>query len=78
MSETRTPAAVPALVLRRTYDASRQRLFDAWTKPELTVRFLGPGEVTVPELAMDVRPGGTYRLVMLMPDGERLNAIEPP
>ena len=73
MSETRTPAAVPALILRRTYKAPRQRVFDAWTKPELAAKVLGPGDVTVPEIEMDVRTGGTYRLVMLMPDGERMN-----
>jgi uncharacterized protein YndB with AHSA1/START domain len=73
MSDTRTPVAVPALVLRRTYTAPRQRVFDAWTKPELAAKVLGPGDVTVPEIDMDVRTGGTYRLVMLMPDGERMN-----
>lgn len=73
MSQTHTPAAVPALVLRRAYAAPRQRVFDAWTKPELAARFFGPGDVTVPEIQMDVRTGGTYRIVMLMPDGERMN-----
>jgi uncharacterized protein YndB with AHSA1/START domain len=73
MSQTHTPAAVPALVLRRTYAAPRQRVYDAWTKPELAEKVLGPGDVTVPEIEMDVRTGGTYRLVMLMPDGERMN-----
>ncbi|MEA2688302.1 MAG: hypothetical protein QOD51_909 [Candidatus Eremiobacteraeota bacterium] len=73
MSQTHTPAAVPALVLRRTYAAPRQRVYDAWTKPELAAKVLGPGDVTVPEIEMDVRTGGTYRLVMLMPDGERMN-----
>jgi uncharacterized protein YndB with AHSA1/START domain len=72
MSETVTPETVPALVLRRTYHAPRQRVFDAWTKPDLAARFLGPGEVTVPEIEMDVRTGGAYRITMLMPDGERM------
>jgi uncharacterized protein YndB with AHSA1/START domain len=71
MSDTSAPAAVPAIVLRRTYRAPRQRVFDAWTKPQLAAKFLGPGDVTVPEVEMDVRQGGTYRIVMLMPDGER-------
>ena len=73
MSDTQTPASVPALILRRTYAAPRQRVFDAWTQPQLAAKFLGPGDVTVPEIEMDVRQGGTYRIVMLMPDGERLN-----
>ncbi|HEX3369896.1 MAG TPA: SRPBCC domain-containing protein [Candidatus Cybelea sp.] len=70
MSNTRTPIA-PALVLRRTYAAPRQRVFDAWTTPELAVKFLGPSDVTVPEIQMDVRTGGTYKIGMLMTDGER-------
>ena len=72
MNDTRVPAAVPALVLRRTYRAPRQRVFDAWTKPHIAAAFLGPGGATVPEIEMDVREGGTYRIVMLKPDGERL------
>jgi uncharacterized protein YndB with AHSA1/START domain len=72
MSETATPA-VPALVLRRTYNAPRQRVFDAWTKPELVAKFFGPGDVTVPEIELDPRTGGTYRILMVMPDGERMN-----
>jgi uncharacterized protein YndB with AHSA1/START domain len=71
MSDTHAPAIVPAIVLRRTYRAPRQRVFDAWTTPQLAAKFLGPGDVTVPEVEMDVRQGGTYRIVMLMPDGER-------
>ncbi len=73
MTDTRTPVAVPALILRRTYAAPPQRVFEAWTKPELAMKFLGPGDVTVPEVRMDVRTGGSYSIVMLMPDGERWN-----
>ena len=72
-NNTRTPAAGPALVLRRIYAAPRQRVFDAWTKPELAVKVLGTGEVTVKEVQMDVRTGGTYKIVMLQPNGERWN-----
>ncbi|HEY0394427.1 MAG TPA: SRPBCC domain-containing protein [Candidatus Elarobacter sp.] len=71
MNETRTPETVPAIVLRRTYEAPRQRVFDAWTKPELAARFFGPGDVTVPEIDLDARTGGSFRIVMLRPDGER-------
>lgn len=73
MNDTRMPAAVPPLVLRRTYAAPRQRVFDAWTKPELAMKFLGTGDVTVPEVRMDVQTGGSFSIVMLMPDGERWN-----
>lgn len=61
---------VPALVIRRTYDASPERVYEAWTTPELAKQFLGPGEMAA-DVAMDVRVGGTYRIVMNQPDGEQ-------
>ncbi len=62
---------VPALVIRRTYDAPPERVFEAWTTPELAKQFLGPDEVGAAEVEMDVRDGGTYRVVMQMPDGQQ-------
>ena len=72
MSEIRMPETVRPVVLRRTYKAPPQRVFDAWTTPELVARFLGPGDVTTQVLEMDVRAGGTFRIVMNTADGERL------
>lgn len=73
MSQSHTQVA-PAIVLRRTYKVSRERVFAAWTKPEIAAMFLGPDDVTIPEVQMDVRTGGSYRITMLMPDGERWTA----
>ncbi|MGH7729389.1 MAG: SRPBCC family protein [Vulcanimicrobiaceae bacterium] len=71
MTQTNAPA-VPAIVLRRRYQASRERVFAAWTTPEIASRFLGPGEHRTVDIEMDVRPGGSYRLTMVKADGERL------
>jgi uncharacterized protein YndB with AHSA1/START domain len=49
--------------------APRERVFAAWTKPELLVKWWGPGEVTCPEAHVDLKPGGEYRLSNLQPDG---------
>ncbi len=62
---------VPSIAIRRTYDASPERVYQAWTTPEVAKVFLGPDDVKAAEVEMDVRVGGTYRIVMLMPDGER-------
>jgi uncharacterized protein YndB with AHSA1/START domain len=62
--------AVPALVIRRTYAASPERVYEAWTKPELAKQFLCPAGMTVGDLKLDVRPGGAYRIEMLTPAGE--------
>src|SRR5579863_9006416 len=62
------------LVLRRTFDAPRERLFEAWTTPAIAREFLGPGDVKVEEIAMDPRVGGAYRIAFRRPDGELMVA----
>jgi uncharacterized protein YndB with AHSA1/START domain len=68
------PVTVPALVVRRTYRAPRERVFAAWTTPEIAMRFFSPGEVKATDVQMDVKPGGTYAIAMLTPEGERFVA----
>ena len=63
-------SAAPSLTLRRRYAVPRERAFAAWTDPSIAAKFFGPGDDTVKEIAMDVRPGGTYRIGMLRADGE--------
>jgi len=63
-------SAAPSLTLRRRYAVPRERAFAAWTDPSIAAKFFCPGDNTVKEIAMDVRPGGAYRIGMLRPDGE--------
>lgn len=63
---------IPALVIRRTLKASPQRVYEAWTQPDLAKQFMCPEDVTIPEATFDVRVGGAYRIVMKKPDGEEL------
>ena len=63
---------VPALVLKRIYDAPPERVYAAWTEPQTIPKFLGPGSVKSVDVKMDVRVGGSYSLVMVKDDGERL------
>ena len=50
------------IVMTRSFDAPRQLVFDAFTKPELVTRWLlGPDGWTMPVCEMDVRPGGKFR-----------------
>jgi uncharacterized protein YndB with AHSA1/START domain len=55
------------LVLTRTFDAPRRLVFEAWTDPRHTVLWWGPKGFTNPVCEMDVRPGGTIRIVMRAP-----------
>jgi uncharacterized protein YndB with AHSA1/START domain len=59
--------------VERTFEASVEAVFDAWTNPEVLKRWwkADPSyEVTI--AALDVRAGGAYRLAMLRPDGEEV------
>ena len=53
------------LVVTRTIDGPPHLVFDAWTQPELLKRWWVPRSVPVSlqSVEMDVRVGGTYRLV---------------
>jgi uncharacterized protein YndB with AHSA1/START domain len=53
----------------RTFDAPRDLVFDAWTKPEHLPRWWGPRGFTNAVRAIDIRPGGKWTFVMLGPDG---------
>ena len=51
------------LVFERTFDAPREKVWQAFTDPEIVPRWWGKhGTVTTIE-EMDVRPGGTWRYV---------------
>jgi uncharacterized protein YndB with AHSA1/START domain len=71
MSQTPT-STVPALVLRRTYKAPRERVYEAWTNPELFRAWMCPPEHVVEEASVDARPGGRYRIVFRSDGGEKL------
>jgi len=50
--------------VQRDFDAARQLVFDAFTKPELVKRWLlGPEGWTMPVCEIDLRVGGRYRYV---------------
>lgn len=52
------------LVVTRVFDAPARIVFEAWTRPELFMRWWAPKSSGVPMLSceMDVRIGGTYRV----------------
>ncbi len=58
------------LVVTRTFDAPVHIVFEAWSKPELFKLWWVPKSVGMSLLScdMDIRTGGTYRLVFSHPD----------
>ena len=55
--------------MTRTFDAPRELVFEACTRPEHMAQWWGPRGYTLPVCEMDVRPGGTYRFVQRGTDG---------
>jgi uncharacterized protein YndB with AHSA1/START domain len=60
------------ILMTRVFDAPRRLVFDAFTKPELIKRWLGPRGFTLPVCEVDLKVGGKYRYVSEAPDGSRL------
>ncbi|MFJ9620213.1 SRPBCC domain-containing protein [Streptomyces sp. NPDC101181] len=57
--------------LTRVLDAPQQRVFAAWTSPEdFAAWYGGDADVPLDRVAMDVRPGGTWSLVIVLPGVE--------
>jgi uncharacterized protein YndB with AHSA1/START domain len=65
-----TPASDRELVLTRLIDAPRDKVFKAWTKPELLMQWFAPAPWTTPSAELDVRPGGTTMITMRSPEGQ--------
>ena len=58
------------LRLERTFDATAEEVFDAWTSPEVMRRwFHAFAEWDTPSAEVDLRVGGRVRVVMRGPDG---------
>lgn len=63
------------LRIERSFAASAEDVFDAWTSPEVMRRWFhcGPGWDT-PVAEVDLRVGGAVRIVMRRPDGRTAGA----
>jgi uncharacterized protein YndB with AHSA1/START domain len=75
------------IVVTRVFDGPARIVFDAWTKPELLMRWWAPKSFGISFLSCeaDVRPGGTYKFVFGHPETDEPMAfvgryldVEPP
>jgi len=60
-SDTRT------IRIERIFDAPRELVFDAWTKPEYLLRWFAPQGCTIHFEHIDVRPGGRFHSCIYNP-----------
>ncbi|MHB0953644.1 MAG: SRPBCC family protein [Allorhizobium sp.] len=86
MDETKVNEPIPAkngtdvkrqsereLVITRIFDSPAHLVFEAWTKPELLMRWWAPKSfgITFLSCEADVRTGGTYRFVFGHPASDQ-------
>jgi uncharacterized protein YndB with AHSA1/START domain len=70
---TLTMVSDEEIAISRAFDAPRQLVFEAHTKPEhVTQWLLGPEGWTMPVCEIDLRPGGSWRFAWQHPDGSKL------
>ena len=62
---------LPTVRITREFDAPPDKVFRAWTEPELVARWLGPRSITTRIEVWDARTGGCYRYVAER-DGEEI------
>jgi len=60
------------LVMTRVFDAPRNLVFDALTKPELLKLWHGPRGWSLVVCEIDLRVGGAWRFVSRRPDGKEV------
>jgi uncharacterized protein YndB with AHSA1/START domain len=60
---------VPTIVITREFDAPPDRVFRAYTDPELVVQWLGPRRMTMTIEEYDCRTHGAYRFLHIDTDG---------
>jgi len=76
MPAKKSPAARAGkskLVLTRTFNAPRSLVFAAWTEPKHLKHWSAPHGFKIPVNEGELRPGGPWHAVMVMPDGTKLD-----
>ena len=62
--ESAPTKSVPTFMLSQTrvIRAPRARVYEAWTNPEILKQWFGPAAMHTPDVSLDVRVGGAYRI----------------
>ena len=59
-----------SLTIKRDFDASREKIFKAWTDPDILMKWFGPKGVSTESAIIDLRVGGKYHYTLKLPDGK--------
>lgn len=63
------------IVITRIFDAPREKVWEAWTEPELIKKWWGPESFTAPSIKVDLRVGGKYIFAMQGPAGSEWDKV---
>ena len=74
MTTTAIDVESKTLRIERDFQAPIERVFDAFTKPELAKEWWGPEGLAAPEIEFDLREGGAWRAVMQNDEGAQYTA----
>jgi uncharacterized protein YndB with AHSA1/START domain len=58
------------VIIEREFDAPRQKVWEAWTNPDLLKQWLGPRKYEMIIDKYDFKPGGSYRYIHKGTEGE--------
>ena len=64
------------IVMTRTFDAPRELVFEALTRPQHLVRWFGSRQDKLAVCEVDLRPGGTARFVWRFEDGSEMGITD--
>jgi uncharacterized protein YndB with AHSA1/START domain len=65
------------IVVRREFDAPREAVWDAWTRPDQLAAWWGPRNWSTPpeNVSLDLRPGGTMRVTSVSDEGAEMTTV---
>src|SRR5215467_11977261 len=69
-TKTTTSTEGRDLILTRVIDATPDKVFRAWTEPELMKQWFAPKPWTTPHVENDQRVGGRANVTMANPEGQ--------
>ena len=72
VARSTTGSAQATLTLQRVFNASIERVFQAWTEAEVLACWFGPVGFTVTASTVNLRKGGKYLIVIRSPEGEEI------
>jgi uncharacterized protein YndB with AHSA1/START domain len=65
----------PVMIMTRMFDAPRELVWRTFAEPEHRVNWWGPHGYTNKVTEWDLRPGGKWRVVTILPKGEEIAFI---